>query len=119
MSSQRLEIPFHTARLNQLLGCHWGTAHALKKRDQSAVAICAANASLEKATSPRKVSLFVWMGRKHRRPDPDAFWKSLLDALVACELLIDDSPRWCTLGDVTFGRAEKDSMLILLEDLPL
>jgi hypothetical protein len=37
---------------------------------------------------------------------------------VACGLLVDDSPRWCDTGTVTYDRASLPSMRVTLEDLP-
>jgi hypothetical protein len=41
-----------------------------------------------------------------RAPDPDAFFKSLWDALVHAGMLVDDNRQHVELAPVTFSRAE-------------
>lgn len=113
-----LIIPlFRPTPLNQLLG-HWARGGRLKKHDRAIVAAEAWSQQIPKAQGKRRVSLEVTNAGRYRRVDPDAFFKSLLDALVACGLLMDDSPRWCELGTVTQRRGKRLETRIVLEDCP-
>lgn len=47
------------------------------------------------ATGPRKLGIELVGFRRGRLPDPDAYLKSLLDALVQTRMLVDDSQSMC------------------------
>ncbi len=115
MTTLRIEN-WHPARLNQLLG-HWRRAHRLKLGDRNTVCVHAYLAGLEPASMKRRVDLLVTLGPGQRSPDRDAWWKSLLDALVHAKQLVDDSPRWCVPGSVTYDRAKRTATTIYLTDL--
>ena len=106
---------WHPAKLNDLLG-HWAKRHKLKSFDRGIVALSVRNAGIVKATGPRRVSLHIILGKGQRAADPDAYWKSTLDALVQCGALQSDSRQWVELGPVTFDRAEKPATVVTLED---
>jgi hypothetical protein len=108
---------WHPARLNQWDGRHWSVRHRLKRADREMVGICARLAGIPPATVRRRVSLVLTMAPRQRRPDPDCWWKSTLDALTACGLLVDDSPKWCELGRVSYERGAGRRTVVLLEDL--
>jgi Holliday junction resolvase RusA-like endonuclease len=55
--------------------------------------------------------------QRGRERDPDASWKSVLDGLVHAHMLIDDSRKWCKLGDVTFERGSERATTIQLTDI--
>jgi hypothetical protein len=117
-SGFRLHIPsWHPARLNELLGCSWQRRHRLKKADRELVALYGKLARIPPATGRRRVCLHLVLGPGQRAGDPDAYWKSLLDALVACGLLVDDSRQWVELGEVTFSRGKARAAVITLEDV--
>jgi hypothetical protein len=111
-----IELPCHTARLNELLRSVKARVR-LKKRDRGLVLVACRNVSLPPATGKRRVSLQVTLGSGQRRADPDAWWKSLLDALRHAHAIVDDGPRWCELGPVEYARG-RVGMVITLEDLP-
>jgi Holliday junction resolvase RusA-like endonuclease len=111
-----ITIPCHTARLNELLRSVKGRIR-LKRRDRDLVLVACRNVSLPPATGKRRVSLQVTLGMGQRRADPDAWWKSLLDALRHAHAIVDDGPRWCELGPVEYTRG-RAGMVITLEDLP-
>jgi hypothetical protein len=112
-----LTVPnWHPCPLNKLIGCHHGTAHARRAADQRRLADEMALAGVPEARCRRRVSLRVVLGPRQRACDPDAFWKSTLDALVACRRLVDDSRTWCELGTVEFDRGKK-ATVVTLEDL--
>lgn len=115
-----IEIPrWHPARLNQLLNSHWGLRSKLKKQDRAIVAGHAGGfrSMATKATGRRRVSLVITLAPRQRGGDPDAYWKSLLDALVKNGLLIDDSRTWCELGPVEYRRGAEMATTIILEDV--
>lgn len=102
------------ARLNQNRG-HWSKFARLKRIDRDLVAVYARPFPL--ATGKRSVRLVVTLSGPGREPDPDSFWKSLLDALVAAKMLIDDSRKWCALEPVEFRRGPARSTCIELTDM--
>jgi Holliday junction resolvase RusA-like endonuclease len=107
---------WHPTTLNRLLGCHWANAYRRKKADQKIVAAMAKAQKVPRAIGKRRVSLTITLCPRQRSPDKDAWWKSLLDALVACGLLKDDSPRWCDLGTVEYERGKQRCTTVVLED---
>jgi Holliday junction resolvase RusA-like endonuclease len=112
-----LEIPgWLPCRLNQLLG-HWSTRHRLKKIDRATVGLYARMARIPHAKGKRRVSLVLTLAPRQRAADPDAWWKSLLDALVQAGLLVDDNRQGCELGSVTFRRGREKATTIILEDV--
>ena len=103
--------------LNQLLGNHW-KAHRLKKADREVIIWAQHCVRLPTAVTRRRVSLQIVFGKGQRRCDPDAYWKTVNDALVHAKLLVNDNPRWCQLGSVDVSREETAATRILLEDIP-
>ena len=102
--------------LNKLLKVHWSNSRKMKKTD--AEIISAYSRSCVPATiQKRSVSLIIILPKGQRACDPDAYWKSLLDGLVKCGLLVNDSARWCQNGFVEFARGERLASFIILEDL--
>lgn len=108
---------WHPTRLNQLITCHWATAGKRKKHDQQIISLSVLGAAVPKATRRRRVSLEITLAPRQRAADPDAYWKSTLDALVKCGALVNDSRVWCELGPVEFQRGTVASTVIKLEDL--
>lgn len=116
--TQTLIIPGWTPTLlNAFLGRHWGVGHAKKKIDAELIGTYAVAQALTKASGKRRVSLELHGWKRGRLPDPDAVWKSLLDGLVACRLLIDDSPNWCEIVSPVYIRDAIWQTTITLEDL--
>jgi Holliday junction resolvase RusA-like endonuclease len=107
---------WHPARLNELLG-HWGPASKRKKRDRQLLAAIAAQAGTPKAAGKRRVGLRIVLGPKQRAGDADAYWKSLLDAMKHCGLILDDNRQNVELEPVRFDRDEKPRTEIVLTDL--
>jgi hypothetical protein len=113
-----LTIPdWQPHRLNQLLSCHWATRGRLKRQDREMIGTYALLAGIPKAKGKRRVSLLITLGPRQRGADPDAYWKSLLDALVHAGLLVHDSPKWCDLAPVRFQRGRRRQTAIRIEDL--
>lgn len=102
-----ITIPhWHPATVNQLLSGHWSKAAKLKKSDRQMVAHYSRHAI--KATGKRILELAIILKKGQRAADPDAYFKSLLDALVAAEMLTDDNRQGVELMPVQFKRNPKD-----------
>lgn len=109
---------WHPRRLNELLACrHWGKRHRLKKADQNMVAAYCHQAGVPLAAGKRRVSLRITLGPRQRGADPDAYWKVLLDALVECGRLKDDSRQWCEVTPVEYDRGPERVTTITMEDV--
>lgn len=91
------------AALNQFIGAHWSKGAALKRQDKHMVFVY--GRAIPKATTKRRVHLHIILGPGQRKRDPDAYWKSLLDALTHAKLLIDDNDAGCELAPVTYERS--------------
>ncbi len=103
--------------LNKLMG-HWSRAHKAKKRDKEIIALCCR--SIPKATTKRKIDIYIDLDKNQKRLDYDNTFKSLLDALVQCGVLKNDSPDWVQVGSVEYGRNyETPGTWILWKDLPM
>lgn len=118
--SYEIVIPDWTPTLtNQLLkASHWAQAHRLKEADARLVGVYARLSGVPRASGPRRVDLAVRGWRVGNLPDRDAFWKSLLDALVLCGMLVNDDPARCLLGGVDVTRSKTRETRIRLHDLP-
>lgn len=106
-------LDWHPTPLNKLLG-HWARSSKLKKLDRGVIAYYFAD--IPKAAGKRRVSLEIVLGKGQRACDPDAYWKSLLDALVHAGQLVNDSPKWVELAPVKFSRSIAGAT-ITLEDI--
>lgn len=118
MSAWTLVIPdWLPARVNQWDGRHWAVRAKLKKADRELVAVYAHQAGIPLATVPRRVVLRLTLAKGQRGGDVDAFWKSTLDALVACGLLVDDNRQSVVLAPVEYQRGPRRRTEIVLEDM--
>lgn len=107
---------WHPVKLNQLLKCHWARAAKLKRVDREMVSRYMHN--IPKAEGRRRVWIRIVLGKGQRGGDVDAYHKSILDALVACGALKDDSAKWCELQPIEYARDwENWGTGIALEDL--
>lgn len=104
---------WHPAPLNKMSG-HWATRHRLKRADREIIA----NSFIgqPKAKSKRLLRLTIVLGKGQRGCDPDAYFKSLCDALVHAGMLSDDSRQYVELAPVQYERGEMAS-IIELEDI--
>ncbi len=114
--TQTLYLQGHTATLNLLLRGHW-FAHRLKKRDRLWIELEAKSQGIVPAAGKRLVKLIVTMAPKQRCPDPDAWQKSIGDALTHAGLILDDNHKWVEWCPVVYQRGEFREMAILLEDV--
>lgn len=108
---------WHPTPLNRLIGCHYGTRSRRKRFDRDLVAATALAAQIPKAEGRRRVGLRIVLGPRQRAADPDAYHKSLLDALAKCGLLLDDNRQHVELGPVRFDRDRRPRTEVTLEDL--
>lgn len=108
---------WHPTRLNRLLNSHWSTASRLKKADYAEVLRACERERVTAAVGKRHVSVTIVLGPGQRGGDVDAYAKSLLDSLVACGALRDDSRTWCELAPVQFERAAVKATRVVLRDL--
>lgn len=90
------------ASLNSLSYCHWRKRVRIKKADKGM--IFAFSRAVPKAEGKRRVSVHMTLTGRQKQFDDDNLWKSLLDALTANGLLVDDSREWCELGPITYSR---------------
>lgn len=104
------------ATLNRLLNSHWTTRSRMKKHDAEIIAASVLGADVPKAETKRRVGLEIILGPRQRGADSDAYWKSVLDALVKCGALHDDSKEWCELGEVKYTRGVRPGTVIVLEN---
>ena len=102
--------------LNQLLGNPF-RAGRLKRSDQEIVLFYGRHLQVPLAYYKRRVDLIITLPKGKRRPDKDCWEKSSLDALVAADLLINDSPVWCERGSVDYERGNTSTRFVLT-DLP-
>ncbi len=111
---------FVPTTLNKLMTCHWGTAGRLKQDDKEMIGTYFKCSGIPKATGPRRLSFMVVLPKGKRFPDKDSFPKVVRDALKSCGALLDDTPRLCLDGKVSYARAMGEDAwgtLVLLEDV--
>jgi Holliday junction resolvase RusA-like endonuclease len=111
---------WHPATTNQLMKSV-GARIRLKKRDRKVVGdFLRVEARIPMATGKRRVGIKIHLEPGQRRADPDSYFKSLMDALVAHGLLKNDSPDWCEVSPVEYDPKRIPGMMattIILTDL--
>lgn len=114
-----LYLPEFTPRsLNTLMRGHWSKAHKAKKADKEVIFGHAHQQGLTMLPDDkRQVSLLIVLGKGQKKMDEDNLWKSLLDALVNAGVLVDDSPKWCQRGTVSYARGDAPATFVILEDV--
>ena len=114
---QRITIPnWRPTRDNDLVGVHWTKRKKLKDSDAAFVATYARQAEITPANGKRRVSLEIALTGHQKETDPWAYLKSLMDALVACNLLVDDDDAHVEWGGTIYTRGSEPSTTIVLED---
>lgn len=103
--------------LNKLINVHWALAYKLKQSDMQMIGVYAHRAKIPKAEGKRSLELIITLGKGQRACDNDAYFKSLLDALVTLKLLKDDNRQWLELKPVKFDRAQEKAAMIILGDM--
>lgn len=92
--------------LNRILyGKHWTIGARLKMDDFEMIAYYGRHVP-KTGNAKRSVSLHVVFPPKKRMPDVDAYAKSLLDALVSCCIIVNDSQHWCRMEPVSYSRGD-------------
>jgi hypothetical protein len=86
-------------------------------RDEIALALRAGPGAIAEAKGRRRVGVAVTVAGCGRLLDPDNMLKALFDGLVANRMLVDDSARWCQIGDVSVARGKAKRTVITLEDI--
>ncbi len=107
-------LSWHPATVNELMR---SVKTRIRRKKADRVLIDTQSLHVPIATGPRRIHLAITLGKGRRAADPDAYWKSLLDALVACKLLIDDNRQNCVLDPVEFSRGNEPETTIELYDL--
>lgn len=102
--------------LNQLMG-HFGKRHARKSKDKQTLGVPLLLYGIPEAAGKRRVSLLVVLPKGNRAVDPDALWKSLLDALQHHGVLATDSRHGVELGPVQFARGEELCTYVTIEEV--
>ena len=114
-----VEIPDWTPPpLNKLMRMHWGVAARHKRAVYGLIDVMLWKHRVPRAEGRRRVSVAVTVAGRSGIPDADGILKLLLDGLVRCGALVDDSAKWCELGAVTVDRGPARSTRITLEDIP-
>jgi Holliday junction resolvase RusA-like endonuclease len=108
---------YHPPTINELLSGHWSKGARLKKRCVGIVWASCVEQKLTKATGKRMVAIEITTNKAGRRADPDAYYKSTLDALVKCGMLVDDSSQWCEHAQTLVRFGDKNETVILLTDI--
>lgn len=110
------------ARLNAIMGGR-RKGGRLKRRDRQIVAVEQMMRPIPEAKGRRRVGLELTFAKGDRGADPDAYFKSLLDALVHAKLLVNDTRKWVQITEPVYlpvnprHRTEKRMTRIILEDL--
>jgi hypothetical protein len=114
-----VEIPGYLPTYdNILINSHWAKANRLKARDKRAIGLACLAAGVTRAVGRRRVLIRLCSPRyahAHQRPDPYAAHKSTLDALAACDALVDDATEWVEAPPATCEAGRK-ATVIELED---
>lgn len=118
----RLLIPhWHPPAMNQWVGRKWVVKHRLRCQASQMLAAYAFVQGVPKARGRRRVTLTVTLRPAQRRrgcrPDPDAYGKLFLDALVQAGLLVDDAAEWVEFLPVRFADEGEWGTEVMLEDL--
>lgn len=74
-------------------------------------------AHVPKAAGKRRVKLTIVLGPRQRGGDPDAYWKSTLDALARAGLILDDNRQGVELASVAYERGTRKATVIGLTDV--
>jgi Holliday junction resolvase RusA-like endonuclease len=122
MSQTVLYLPnYSPISQNELQEAHWAARARMKKSDMEIIAYYATLQGLMGGPLPdckRRVELRFVVPKGKRRCDGDNVKKSLLDALVACGLLRNDSPVWCESPEPVWARSESTrEAFVILTDL--
>lgn len=106
---------WHPPSMNQYVRTHW----AVRKRDldnlTNEIHLISTYQRIPKATTPRAVRIVIQKTPRGKRDDPGNLYarsKAILDALVRCELLLDDDNTSLEALEVVERRADTKQTLI-------
>lgn len=108
---------WHPTLLNKLLTSHWAAAARMKQGDMQMIGVYLYQAKVPKATGKRRVQIEIVLGKGQRAGDPDAYYKTTLDALKRLGHLKDDNRQWLELVPVKFSRAAESATIIRITEL--
>lgn len=118
MATHEITIPnWRPVTLNTLFSGTLRRRMRLKRLDRELIGVYFRRSDCPKAAKKRRVSLYITLRPRQKEADPDSMWKVLLDSLVKCGALMDDSSAWVELGTVEHARGAKSETVIRLEDL--
>lgn len=120
--NQVIWIPhWHPTPLNRMIGWHWRRVHKLKTKDAKVVWGHFVHSGIPRAgeRQRRRVMTTIVLKPRQRGCDPDAYDKSLLDALKRCGAIKDDNRQWVEAPppDYRRGTAMEWGTEITIEDL--
>lgn len=104
--------------LNTLMRMHRHARSKALHADAQVIGAEAHSQGLVKAAGRRRVGMLIRYARGKTPVDPDAYFKSVLDALRKCGLLLEDNRHAVELGSVSYEEAPRKGLVITLEDLP-
>ena len=87
---------------------HWAVKRRIKGVDRDTVHAAAILSQIPVANDRRSVHCHVVYPQGQRRFDRDNLRKSLLDALVSCAAIKNDSPKWLISDTITDSRGDGD-----------
>jgi len=112
-----MEIPgWHPCALNKLVHSHHHRASSFKAKDREIVARACLVYAIPAAEARRSVEIHLVFAKGARACDPDAYWKSLLDALVHARALKNDSMDWVVCRPPAYSRGERQTSFITLQE---
>ncbi len=106
---------FLPVSLNVLMRTHWAKRGKARKELTDFLAVYGRD--VPKATGKRRVTIKLTRSGRGRLRDADGIPKLILDGLVCCGLLVDDSQKWCECT-ASYEHGDKRETRILLEDMP-
>jgi Holliday junction resolvase RusA-like endonuclease len=113
----KIEIPNWTPlTVNKWRSLHWAKANRRKTADRQMIGVYCYKSGLTKATKKRRVELNIIKSGRGRLPDPDAYFKSVLDALKNLGYIIDDSAKWVEWNQPKIERGKQIKTIIEITD---
>jgi Holliday junction resolvase RusA-like endonuclease len=111
-----VEIPnWLPTGLNEMLRMHWAARRKRFKVNARLVGAYLKLAGVFPAGGRRRVTLHFQA--RNNTPDADNWKKELLDCLVECRALVDDSPRWAEVPEPRCSAGRSRRTVIEIEDI--
>ena len=115
---QQFTIPkWRPTRLNEILRMGPFTRSKRKKSDAGLIAHY--SRGVTRAIGKRRVSLTIVLKPRGQEGDDDGLWKFLLDGLVKCGALLEDSRQFVEMGGIEYQRGTEKTWgtTVTLEDV--